>query len=148
MLRNLLFCPSWAISLHFFKKRVWYSQEKLSVKDLVLSAILFPHTCICLPIVVFSFRLPYDNELKCERNKCESIARIGLLCNRSRARMSCNVTAEGGVPELGCHAMSLPKEALRKIPWTALTLYTLTSVCIFSILFSIHFLRCWHGEFV
>ena len=29
-----------------------------------------------------------------------------------------------------------------------LTLYTLTSVCIFSILFSIHFLRCWEGEFV
>ena len=30
----------------------------------------------------------------------------------------------------------------------ALTLYTLTSVCIFSILFSIHFLRCWQREFV
>ena len=30
----------------------------------------------------------------------------------------------------------------------ALTLYTLTSVCIFSKLFSIHFLRCWQGEFV
>ena len=29
-----------------------------------------------------------------------------------------------------------------------LTLYTLTSVCIFSILFFIHFLRCWQGEFV
>ena len=29
-----------------------------------------------------------------------------------------------------------------------LTLYILTSVCIFSILFSIHFLRCWQGEFV
>ena len=28
------------------------------------------------------------------------------------------------------------------------TLYTLISVCIFSILFSIHFLRCWSGEFV
>ena len=26
--------------------------------------------------------------------------------------------------------------------------YTQTSVCIFSILFSIHFLRCWQGEFV
>ena len=26
--------------------------------------------------------------------------------------------------------------------------YTMTSVCIFSILFSIHFLRCWQGEFV
>ena len=30
----------------------------------------------------------------------------------------------------------------------SLTLYTLTSVCIFSILFSIHFLMCWQGEFV
>ena len=29
-----------------------------------------------------------------------------------------------------------------------LTLYTLTSVCIFSILFPIHFLRYWQGEFV
>ena len=29
-----------------------------------------------------------------------------------------------------------------------LTLCILTSVCIFSILFSIHFLRCWQGEFV
>ena len=29
-----------------------------------------------------------------------------------------------------------------------LTLYTLTSECIFSILFSIHFLRFWKGEFV
>ena len=28
-----------------------------------------------------------------------------------------------------------------------LTLYTLTSVCIFSILFSIDSLRCWQGEF-
>ena len=30
----------------------------------------------------------------------------------------------------------------------SLTLYTLTSVCIFSILSSIHFLICWQGEFV
>ena len=28
------------------------------------------------------------------------------------------------------------------------TPYTLTSVCIFSLLFSIHFQRCWQGEFV
>ena len=31
---------------------------------------------------------------------------------------------------------------------SVLTLYTLTSVCIFSILFSIYFLRCWRGEFL
>ena len=37
----------------------------------------------------------------------------------------------------------------KKLIWRLhLTLYTLTSVCIFSILFSIHFLRCWEGEFV
>ena len=30
----------------------------------------------------------------------------------------------------------------------SLTLYTLTSVCIFSILFSLHLLMCWKGEFV
>ena len=30
----------------------------------------------------------------------------------------------------------------------SLTLYTPTSVCIFSLLFFIHFLRCWQGEFV
>ena len=29
-----------------------------------------------------------------------------------------------------------------------LTLYTLTSACKFSTLLSIHFLRCWQGEFV
>ena len=29
-----------------------------------------------------------------------------------------------------------------------ITLYTLTSVCIFSILSSMHFLMCWQGEFV
>ena len=28
------------------------------------------------------------------------------------------------------------------------TLYHLASVCIFSILFSMHFLRCWQGEFI
>ena len=31
---------------------------------------------------------------------------------------------------------------------SALTFYTLKSVCIFSILFSRHFLRCQYGEFV
>ena len=30
--------------------------------------------------------------------------------------------------------------------WCLLTLYTLTSVCIISILFTIHFLKCWQGE--
>ena len=30
----------------------------------------------------------------------------------------------------------------------SLNIYNLTSPCIFSILFSIHFLRCWQGEFV
>ena len=34
------------------------------------------------------------------------------------------------------------------IPVKGLTLYTLTSVCIFSILFSTHFQRGWQGEFV
>ena len=29
-----------------------------------------------------------------------------------------------------------------------LTLYTIASVCIFSILFPLHFLKCWKGEFV
>ena len=32
--------------------------------------------------------------------------------------------------------------------WLWLTLYTLTSIWTFSILFSIHFLRCWLGEVV
>ena len=30
----------------------------------------------------------------------------------------------------------------------SLILYTLTSVCIFPILLSVHFLMCWQGEFV
>ena len=37
---------------------------------------------------------------------------------------------------------------LSKENFYLLTLYTLTSVCIFSILFSIHFQRGWQGEFV
>ena len=37
----------------------------------------------------------------------------------------------------------MPSEKVKE-----LTLYTLTSVCILSVLVSIHFLRCWQGEFV
>ena len=44
-----------------------------------------------------------------------------------------------------CCLNSTVSQAINK---TLLTLYTLTSVCIFSILFSIHFLKCWMGEFV
>ena len=29
-----------------------------------------------------------------------------------------------------------------------MTFYTLTSACTFSILFTIHFLKCWQGEFI
>ena len=36
----------------------------------------------------------------------------------------------------------------RQIRTKVWTFYTLTSVCIFSIVFFIHFLRCWQGEFV
>ena len=32
--------------------------------------------------------------------------------------------------------------------WDILNLYALTSDCIFSILFTIHFQRCWQGEFI
>ena len=32
--------------------------------------------------------------------------------------------------------------------WQKFTFYILTSVCVFSIMFSIHFLRRWEGEFV
>ena len=41
------------------------------------------------------------------------------------------------------HSRHLSVKGLRRV---CLTLYTLTSACIFSILFSIHFLRCWRGE--
>ena len=37
---------------------------------------------------------------------------------------------------------------LNENSWPKWTLSTLTSVCIFSIMFSIHFPRCWEGEFV
>ena len=40
----------------------------------------------------------------------------------------------------------LPPSFLKREP--KLTSYTLTSACIFSILFSIDFLKCWQGEFV
>ena len=42
----------------------------------------------------------------------------------------------------------MPVSSLCMCTTTSLTLYTLTSVCIFSILFSMHFPRCWQGEFV
>ena len=35
-----------------------------------------------------------------------------------------------------------------QISWWVLTLWTLTSVCIFSVLLSIYFLSYWQGEFV
>ena len=38
----------------------------------------------------------------------------------------------------------VPKEKEIKV----LTLYILTSVCMFSIRFSLHFLGCWKGEFI
>ena len=46
----------------------------------------------------------------------------------------------------GCHNRS----KIFDISWSPLTpnCFTLTSVCIFSILFFTHFLRCWQGEFV
>ena len=37
---------------------------------------------------------------------------------------------------------------MRDIQFLFLTIYTLKSGCIFSILFSIHFLKCWREEFV
>ena len=39
-------------------------------------------------------------------------------------------------------------QLLFTISGALLTLYTLASVCIFSVLFSIQFLMCWQGEFV
>ena len=42
----------------------------------------------------------------------------------------------------------MPVSSLCMCTTTSLTLHTLTSVCTFSILFSIHFPRCWQGEFV
>ena len=46
------------------------------------------------------------------------------------------------------HIFSFRTDVSEKIIWFSLTLYTLKSVCIFSILLFIHFLRCWQGEFV
>ena len=48
-----------------------------------------------------------------------------------------------------CHLNNSVKIQVHSFKFiTYLTLYTLKSVYIFSILFSIHFLRCWQGEFV
>ena len=60
---------------------------------------------------------------------------------------------------LKCTHYTFLKEAMMLFSWLCslassftpvkgLTLYTLTSVCIFSILFSTHFQRGWQGEFV
>ena len=51
----------------------------------------------------------------------------------------------GSVPQ-GNFVSFQARNKTRKV--VLVTLYTLTSECIFSTLFFIHFLRCWQGEFV
>ena len=46
------------------------------------------------------------------------------------------------------HALESTLEKKKKANKTQSTLHTPSSACIFSLLFSIYFLRCWQGEFV
>ena len=66
---------------------------------------------------------------------------------RKRSWFSCSVSFPG--PQSFPSFTPMTEWLQGKCPLLPLlTLYTLTSVCIFSILFSIHFQRGWRGEFV
>ena len=58
------------------------------------------------------------------------------------------VITSGRVANKNSGSNSSLSHGVRDIQFLFLTIYTLKSGCIFSILFSIHFLKCWREEFV
>ena len=68
---------------------------------------------------------------------------------------ACNHTHDSQIRILCCSRpilsvtwMITDQNGLRSLLLPLLSLYTLTLVCIFSIMLFKHFLRCWQGEFV
>ena len=77
--------------------------------------------------------------------------RLGCLPILSTCSLSCSVSTPGGARiSLLAWTSDWASEKYHQVRslMKALTCYILTSVCIFSMLFSIYFLRCWQGEFV
>ena len=79
----------------------------------------------------------------CPANKQKKIEMFIEICKRMKKEGKENPRIFE--PEVNSSSYIL---LLHQKSYTLLTLYTLTSVWIFSILFSIHFQRGWHGEFV
>ena len=71
---------------------------------------------------------------------------IGLIINFLSLKEMFLISLQGN-PILGV-SLKRKVKLVTCLFFVSLTLYNLTSVCIFSILFSIHFLRCWQGELV
>ena len=101
------------------------------------------------------------NDLFALTNKLQYVAQDPLI----HVNSSCCFSLKGTENKNGYFVASQDRTLrshLQKIPgntlfhlilflysqFVSLTLYTLTSTSIFSLLFSIHFLRCWLGEFV
>ena len=86
----------------------------------------------------------------CKRKK----KRLGsyVLCKPSTGIAfpagSKRVITSGRVANKNSGFNSSLSHGVRDIQFLFLTIYTLKSGCIFSILFSIHFLKCWREEFV
>ena len=120
--------------------------------------ICFTQTCqLCVPTIVEVFFMNYFFAVAVvlcwsfQPKKAGKSTELKFLCTQG--------TIQGGRVEdhklmftRQLHSPQLYNQAILYIYKTdhmmPLTLYTLTSVCIFSILFSIHLLMCWQGEFV
>ena len=82
-----------------------------------------------------------NNQSKCFFPSADHITVITCTDSKVSPRYYINVNINKSVTCLKTGSNNWPKPKL-------LTLYTLTSVWIFSILIFIHFLSCWPGEFV
>ena len=131
---------------------------KSKLKNLLHCLTCFPQTCqLCVSTVVKVSAMKNISWCGC----CSFLIFIAKKAGKGTELrfLSTQGTLQGGRVEdhrlmftRQLHSPQLYIQAILYIYKTdylmPLTLYTLTSVCIFSILFSIHFLMCWQGEFV
>ena len=136
----------------------WLQVMKRKLKNLLNCLTCFPQTCQwCVSTVVKVSVMKNISWCGC----CSFLIFIAKKAGKGTELrfLSTQGTLQGGRVEdhrlmftRHLHSPQLYIQAILYIYKTdylmPLTLYTLTSVCIFSILFSIHFLMCWQGEFV
>ena len=136
----------------------WLQVMKRKLKNLLNCLTCFPQTCQwCVSTVVKVSVMKNISWCGC----CSFLIFIAKKAGKGTELrfLSTQGTLQGGRVEdhrlmftRQLHSPQLYIQAILYIYKTdylmPLTLYTLTSVCIFSILFSIHFLMCWQGEFV